>query len=104
MSAWIVVLAAGVVTFATRLSFITLLSSAQVPDWFARALRHVPVAVLTAIVFPELLMRDGTLAIGADNSRLIAGAVAIALAWTTKKTLPTIAAGMFLLWGLEAIG
>lgn len=101
MSEWLVVIAAGLVTFATRLSFIGLLPHAALPGWFSRALRFVPPAVLSAIVFPELLMRDGALAIAPDNARLIAGVAAILIAWKTKKTMPTIAAGMVLMWLLS---
>jgi branched-subunit amino acid transport protein len=103
MNAWVIAVAAGVVTFATRLSFIALLSHAAVPPWFARALRFVPAAVLSAIVFPELLVRDGAVLIDPGNSRLIAGLAAIAVAWTTKRTMPTIVTGMVLLWVLEAL-
>jgi len=103
MNAWVVVIAAGIVTFATRLSFIALLPHSALPDWFTRALRFVPVAVLAAIIFPELLVRGGELSIGLHNSRLIAGLGAIVVAWKTKRTMPTIVVGMVLLWVLEAL-
>jgi len=67
-----------------------------------QALRFVPPAVLSAIVFPELLMRDGQLTVSAENLRLIAGLVAIIVAWRLKKILPAIAAGMLALWALQA--
>jgi len=41
----------------------------------------VPPAVLTAILFPELLVRDGHLAVNMDNHRLIAGLIANLVAW-----------------------
>jgi branched-subunit amino acid transport protein len=104
VSAWVVVIAAGIVTFATRLSFIALLPHDALPDWFKRALRFVPVAVLAAIIFPELLVRGGELSVGLQNSRLLAGLAAVAVAWKTKRTMLTIFAGMVLLWFLEALG
>jgi branched-subunit amino acid transport protein len=58
----------------------------------------VPPAVLSAIVFPELLVQDGHLAVNMDNHRLIAGVIAILVAWRFKKIMPTILAGMAALW------
>jgi len=40
---------------------------------------------MTAIVFPELLVRDGHLAVNMGNHRLIAGLIAILVAWRFKK-------------------
>ncbi len=101
MNLWLVVIAAGVVTFLIRLSFISLLANWGMPPLAQRALSFVPPAVMTAIVFPELLVRDGHLAVGMDNHRLIAGAIAMLVAWHFKKIMPTIVAGMVALWLLQ---
>ena len=65
-----------------------------------RALRYVPVAVLTAIVMPELLFRQGRLVIGPQNAQLVAGIATALIAWRSKNLLLTIALGMaiFLTW------
>ncbi len=94
MNVWLVMLAAGAVTFATRASFIVLLERFQMPQWFRRALRFVPAAVLSAIIAPELALRDGTFAAPWTNTQLLAGVVAIAVAWKTRNVLLTILAGM----------
>ena len=101
MSLWLVVIGAGVLTFLIRLSFITLLANWELPPLFQRALGFVPPAVMTAIVFPELLIRDSHLALSLDNHRLIAGVVAIFVAWRFKKIMPTIVVGMTALWLLQ---
>ncbi|HVM72696.1 MAG TPA: AzlD domain-containing protein [Anaerolineales bacterium] len=94
MNIWIIMLIAGLLTFATRISFIFLLDRIKVPDWFRRGLRFVPVAVLSAIIVPELTSPNGTLLISWHNPQLLAGLVAILVAWRTKNVLLTIAAGM----------
>jgi len=94
MNIWIIMLIAGLLTFTTRLSFIFLLDRIKVPDWFRRGLRFVPVAVLSAIIVPELTSPNGTLLISWHNPQLLAGLVAILVAWRTKNVLLTIAAGM----------
>ena len=54
----------------------------------------MPAAVLTAIWAPELLVAGGELAISSGNERLLAGAVAIAVAWRWRLTFVTILAGL----------
>jgi branched-subunit amino acid transport protein len=101
---WLLVfVVAGVVTFATRLSFIALLGRMEVPQVVRRALRFVPPAVLSAIILPELVMRDGAPALSVENARLLAGVVAAAIAWRTRNVLLTIASGMASLWIIQAV-
>ena len=94
MSLWLVIVLAGLLTFATRLSFILLLDRIKVPDWFRRGLRFVPVAVLSAIILPELTTRNTALDLSLHNPQLFAGALAILVAWRTKNVLLTIIVGM----------
>ncbi|HEV8644410.1 MAG TPA: AzlD domain-containing protein [Burkholderiales bacterium] len=104
MNLWPVVIVAGVLTFLIRLSFISMLANWEMPPLFQRALGFVPPAVLTAIVFPELLIRDGHFAVNMENHRLTAGVIAILVAWRFKKIMPTIVAGMAVLWLLQYFG
>lgn len=66
-----------------------------------RALHYVPPAVLSAIIFPELLYHANHLDLSPGNTRLFAGIVATFVAWYTKNTLLTILAGMFALFILQ---
>jgi branched-subunit amino acid transport protein len=94
MNIWLVMLIGGLLTFATRLSFILLLERIRVPDWFRRGLRFVPAAVLSAIILPALTSSDGTLILSWRNPQLLAGMVAILVAWRTRNVILTIVAGM----------
>jgi branched-subunit amino acid transport protein len=69
-------------------------------------LRFVPVAVLTAITVPALLLPEGEIAISPLNAYLGAGIVSGVVAWRTKNLLWTIVIGMgtFLLWRLLVNG
>jgi len=102
MNIWLVMLLGGALTFGMRMSFIYLFGRFEIPVVVKRALRFVPPAVLSAIVAPALLMPDNTLDVSLGNNQLIAGVVAILVAWRTKNTLLTIIAGMItllvLLW------
>lgn len=103
MNLWLTILLAGLVTFATRLSFIFLLGRITVPDWFRRGLRFVPVAVLSAIILPELTSPNGSLFISWRNPQLLAGMVAILVAWRTRNVILTILAGMAALLIFQAL-
>jgi branched-subunit amino acid transport protein len=103
---WITLIAVGGLTFLTRLSFIVLFERWQPPDWVRRSLRFVPVAVLTAIFVPELVLRDGRMVTTVADARLLAGLLAVLVAWRTKNVLLTILIGMlaflFLTFFLQA--
>jgi branched-subunit amino acid transport protein len=92
----------GLLTFLTRLSFIALLGRIETPPRVARALRFVPPAILSAVIVPELVLRDGALALSPGNPRLVAGLAAVGVAWLTRNVLATIAVGMAVLWAMQA--
>jgi branched-subunit amino acid transport protein len=103
MNVWLTILGAGIITFAIRLSLIALMGRVQVPPLIQRALGFVPPAVLSAIIFPELLLRNGALDVSPGNIRLLAGVLAALVAWRTKNVLLTIGVGMAVLWILQAV-
>ena len=98
MNIWLVMLLGGLITFAIRFSFIYLFGKFHIPETVRRALHYVPPAVLSAIVFPELFLQDGTLDLSLHNVRLLAGLGAIVVAWYSKNTLLTIVIGMLALF------
>ncbi|WP_267644168.1 AzlD domain-containing protein [Haloarchaeobius amylolyticus] len=107
---WAVIVVAGVGTFAIRFSFILLLGRIQdVPDRVESVLRLVPAAVLAALVVPSIVALEtvgpagsglgtGGFALAYDPAKVVAGAVAAAVAWRTEDVLATIAVGMVTLW------
>jgi branched-subunit amino acid transport protein len=94
---WLVMLAAGLVTFAYRAAFIAAEGRVRLPPWFRAMLPYVPVATLTAIVVPALLRPGGRWDLSLGNTRLLAGAVAVAVAALTRSVLVTIAVGFAVL-------
>jgi branched-subunit amino acid transport protein len=101
MNIWLVFVLGGLLTFGMRFSFIYLLGRYEVPETIRRALRFVPPAVLSAIVVPELFVRSGEIQVSLTNYRLLAGLLAVLVAWRTRNTLLTILAGMLALVLLE---
>jgi branched-subunit amino acid transport protein len=94
----------GIITFAIRLAMFVLLERMPLPDLAQQALRYVPAAVFSALVFPELVMPGGMIDISLGNERLFAGLAAAFVAWRSHNMLLTLAAGMGLLWLLQSLG
>lgn len=103
LSIWLLFLAIGVGTVLMRISFIYLFGRLEMPDWLRRALRFVPASVLAALVFPALTHPAGVFDLSLGNVRLLAGLAGALVAWRTRNVLLTIAAGMTVLWILQAL-
>lgn len=99
---WWLFAAMGAVTLALRASFLLAQDRVSLPAYVNRALAFVPPAVLAAIVAPALFEPGGA-QLGPLNARLVAGLVAIGVAWRTKSVLATIIVGMATLWALTWI-
>ena len=103
MSLWWVMIICGLATFAIRATFIILIGQREIPPLLRRALYFIPPAVLTAIILPELVLPRGSLDLSPTNPNLLAGLVAVLVAWRTRSVLLTIVIGMAVFWLLQAV-
>lgn len=104
MNIWLVMLFGGAITFGMRFSFIYLFGRLHVPETLRKALHYVPPAVFSAIIFPSLFLdEDGIYYLALDNHRLLAGLVAVLVAWFSRNTLLTIVAGMIALFIFQVL-
>lgn len=96
---WLI-LGMTLVTLVARYPVLALMGRIELPGRVFRALRFIPVAVLTAIIAPELLIREGAPALTIGNAYLFGGLAAMLVAWRWGNLLLTIVAGMggFFLW------
>lgn len=100
-SIWTIIFVAGAGTLLLRVSFIGLTKpESTVPPFVERALRLVPAAVLSALAAAGLFRPEGDLDF--FSARLLAGIVAVVVAWRTKSVVATLVVGMITLWILEA--
>ncbi|GGH94811.1 branched-chain amino acid transport [Pseudomonas fluvialis] len=101
MNTWLLILGMLLITFTTRYSLFAW-SHLQFPEGLRRALHYVPIAVLSAIVVPGMLLPDGQhWALRADNAYLLAGLASILVAAVTRHLLATIASGLLLFFVLR---
>ena len=82
------------VTFGVRYPVLALVGRYDLPASIKRALRFVPVAVLSALSAPMVLIQNSAWHLSFTNAQLIASIVAILIAWKTRHLLLTIVVGM----------
>ncbi|MBW6465257.1 MAG: AzlD domain-containing protein [Brevefilum sp.] len=84
----------AVVTYLPRLIPLLALSGKTLPPAIVAWLRHVPPAVLAAMLLPALLFKDGELAFGSDNLFFWAAIPTFAAAILTKSLFIPVIVGM----------
>jgi branched-subunit amino acid transport protein len=103
MNEWLMIAGMTAVTFLPRWGTLALLDRMEMPRPLIRMLQYVPVAVLAAIIAPAMLLRDGQLYLGLDNSFLYAGIIAGVVGGWRKNLLLTIVVGMIALFVWPAL-
>lgn len=79
---WVAIVAIALGTWGFRVSFLVLFEYVdEIPPRVDQLLRFIPPALLAAIIGPRLLLVDGSLAVTPGNERLLAGLVAVVVAW-----------------------
>lgn len=100
MNEVLVIVGMAAVTLLVRYPVMAVVSRVQLPESVIRALRYVPITVLTAIIVPAVVAPTGVPDFAVSNAYLWVGIIAALIAWRTRNLLLTIAAGMaiFFLW------
>lgn len=101
---WLTIATMGILTFMLRLSFIALLQHVHLPILARRALDFVPPAIFSALILPDIVRYGPTQTAPINvDARLIAGTVAMLVAWRTRNVVLTIATGLAVLWILQML-
>jgi len=93
---WTLAVIAGLagVTVLTRCFFFMSDKPWHLPGWAQRGLQYAPIAALSAVVIPEIVMSQGQLIGTWQDARLFAAAAGTAVYFRTKNVLLTIVLGM----------
>lgn len=90
------------VTFMIRYSLLPLSGRIHFSEGLQRALGYVPVAVLTAIIVPAVMMPDGhNLQIAWSNPYLVGAVLTTAIGLVGRNLLVTIVGGMVVFMGWQ---
>ena len=99
---WLVMILGGIFTFGTRFVMLSGWVAHGLPRWLVDALAFVPIAVLTAILVPAVLIDPATQQIIVKgNARIVAAVVATIIALLTRNVIATISSGLATLWFVQ---
>ena len=82
------------VTVVARSFFFISSKPWSLPHWAQRGLQYAPIAALSAVVVPEVVMSQGQLVATWQDARLFAAAAGAAAYYWRRDVLVTIVAGM----------
>jgi branched-subunit amino acid transport protein len=103
LEVWLTITGLTAVTLVTRNFFLVFGETVRLPTRVQHALRYAPACALTALVAPEVLTPNGTLALEIGNDRLLAAAIATAVMLATRSMLATMAAGLAAFVALQLV-
>ncbi len=89
----VLIVLCGLVTLLPRVLPLAVFSRMVLPEWAVRWLRHVPVAVMAALIGQSVLMPGGKLALS-FTVEIAATLLAFAVAIRTRSLLGTVVAGV----------
>jgi branched-subunit amino acid transport protein len=89
----LLILLSGLVTILPRVLPLVVLSRVELPAWAVRWLRHVPVAVMAALIGQSVLIPSGEIT-ASFTVEMAATLLAFAVAIRTRSLLGTVVAGV----------
>jgi len=89
-----VIVGLGVVSVVTRSFFFLSNKPWHLPHWAQRGLQYAPIAALSAVVVPEIVMSQGQLITTWQDARLFAAAAGALIYFFKRNVLWTILGGM----------
>lgn len=96
---WTVIIILGIGSFGLRFVFTGLVGNRAMPDWLLRHLRYTAVAILPALVAPQVIWPAATDGVF-DTPRATAAAVTLMVGLFTKNVLMAVISGAVTLYGL----
>ena len=84
----------ALITVLARAFFMIPEREIPMPDWLRRGLKYAPLAALTAVIAPEIVMQHGQLISSLQDARLPATVCASVYFFWRRSILGTIVVGM----------
>ena len=89
-----IIVALACITVLARCFFFLSARAWRLPHWAERGLQYAPIAALSAVVLPEIVMAQGQLIATWQDARLFGAAAGAAAFFWRRDVLATIAFGM----------
>lgn len=95
------ILAMGIVTYLTRVSFLVLSKNVVMPKTLTQSLKYIPPAILATLIFPGVLAPQGKLFITLTNPYLWASLITVLVILLLKNPVLSIVLGIFSLMAIK---
>ena len=104
MTALLVFVAAGLITFAMRGAFLLFGDRLTLPGWTRSPLRYVAPAAFAAIAAPATLGDDGFASFAPPTAEVLGIAAAIVIVGRTRNVPACLVGGLVVLWAAGVAG
>jgi len=95
---WLSVIVAGILTYITRMTMITLVDRRVLGAKLRQVLGYVPSAVFPAIIFPAIFYNDYGNLIELTDPKIYGAIVAIVVGYLSRNIIATIFSGLISYW------
>ncbi|KXG75234.1 hypothetical protein AN618_19570 [Fervidicola ferrireducens] len=99
----LLILGMALVTYLPRLMPAMILSKRNIPVVLVKFLEFIPVSVLSALLFPSILVVDDKINISPSNTLLLTSILTFPLAYKMRNMFLTVIAGMSIIVILNRI-
>ena len=95
---WTSIFIAGILTYFTRMSMVTLIKREMISDNLRKILNYVPSVVFPSIIFPGVLLDDFGAFVTISDPKIYGALTAIFVGYLTRNVIFTIASGLASYW------
>jgi len=95
---WLSIVVAGILTYITRMTMITLVDRRVLGAKLKQVLGYVPAAVFPAIIFPAIFFNDYGNLIELTDPKIYGAIVAIVVGYLSRNIIATIFSGLISYW------
>tara|TARA_B100000989_G_C19527882_1_gene467913 strand:- start:1954 stop:2265 length:312 start_codon:yes stop_codon:yes gene_type:complete len=95
---WISIIIAGLVTYFTRMSMVTLIKKEMIGKDLRKILSYVPSVVFPSIIFPAILLNDFGNLVSFSDPKIFGAITALLIGFYTRNVILTIMIGLASYW------
>ena len=97
---WTSIIIAGLITYFTRMSMVTLIDKDIFNENFRKILNYVPSVVFPSIIFPGILLDDYGTLVAITDPKIYGALTAIIIGYFSRNVILTIISGLTSYWFL----
>ena len=95
---WTSIFIAGILTYFTRMSMVTLIRKEMISDNLRKILNYVPSVVFPSIIFPGVFLDDFGALVTISDPKIFGAITALVIGFFTRNVILTIVSGLSSYW------